>query len=63
MTKGLIVQAFFRIVVAKRPGKGLILHTDRGSQFGSHAFSRLLDQFDMKGSTSRKGNCWTTHRR
>ena len=29
MTKGLVIRALFRAVVAKRPDKGLILHSDR----------------------------------
>jgi len=34
---------------------GLIHHSDRGSQYASHA---LLKQHDMIPSMSRKGNCW-----
>ena len=43
---------------AKRPGKGLIHHSDRGSQYCSHAYQKLLRQFGMQASMSRKGNCW-----
>ncbi len=41
-----------------RPGKGLIHHSDRGSQYCSHAYQKLLSQFGMQTSMSRKGNCW-----
>jgi putative transposase len=58
LTKGLVIQALFRAVSTKRPQKGLILHSDRGSQYCSHAFARLLKQFDFKASMSRKGNCY-----
>lgn len=43
---------------AKRPGKGLIHHSDRGSQYCAHAYQKLLWQFGMQASMSRKGNRW-----
>ena len=57
MTQNLVMQALFRAVVAKRPGKGLIHHSDRGSQYCAHAYQKLLRQFGMRVSMSRKGNC------
>ena len=58
MTQNLVMQALFRGVAAKRPGKGLIHHSDRGSQYCAHAYQKLLRQFGMQVSMSRKGNCW-----
>jgi transposase InsO family protein len=58
MTKDLICKALFRAVTAKRPLAGLIHHSDRGSQYCSHDYQRLLKQFKMKPSMSRKGNCY-----
>ncbi len=58
MTQSLVMQALFRAVAAKRPGKGLIHHSDRGSQYCAHAYQKLLRQFGMQASMSRKGNCW-----
>ena len=58
MTTSLVSQALFRAVVAKRPGKGLIHHSDRGSQYCAHAYQQQLQQFGMQVSMSRKGNCW-----
>jgi putative transposase len=58
MTKGLVIQALFRAVSAKRPEEGLMLHSDRESQSCSHAFARVLKQFGMKPSMSHKGNCY-----
>jgi transposase InsO family protein len=46
--------AWFR----RRPEHGLIFHTDRGSQYCSHAFQRTLTEYGMQSSMSRKGNCW-----
>jgi putative transposase len=58
MTQQLVMQALFRAVATKRPSKGLIRHSDRGSQYCSHADQQLLRQFGMQPSMSRKGNCW-----
>ena len=58
MTQILVMQALFRAVAAKRPGKGLIHHSDRGSQYCSHAYQKLIRQFDTQVSMSRKGNYW-----
>jgi putative transposase len=58
MTQQLVMQALFRAVAAKRPGKELIHHSDRGSQYCSHDYQKLLRQFGMQVSMSRKGNCW-----
>jgi putative transposase len=58
MTKEIVMQAWMRAVAAKRPATGLIHHSDRGSQYCAHDYRRLLDQFGMKASMSRKGNCY-----
>jgi transposase InsO family protein len=42
----------------RRPSPGLIHHSDRGVQYASHAFRRLLKAHGMLGSMSRKGDCW-----
>ena len=33
-------------------------HSDRGSQYASHAFQDKLKEYGMLCSMSRKGNCW-----
>jgi transposase InsO family protein len=58
MTKNLVSQSLFRAVAAKRPVPGLIHHSDRGSQYCSHEYRKLLDQFHMRASMSRKGDCY-----
>lgn len=58
MTQNLVMQALFRAVAARRPARGLVHHSDRGSQYCAHAYQRLLRQFGMQASMSRKGNCW-----
>jgi transposase InsO family protein len=42
----------------RRPGSGLILHSDRGSQFASAAYRQLLAQHGLIASMSRPGNCY-----
>jgi transposase InsO family protein len=39
---------------------GLIMHTDRSSQYASHQYRNLLLAHGIKGSMSRKGDCWDT---
>lgn len=58
ITKNLVSQSLFKAVGAKRPGVGLIHHSDRGSQYCAYEYRKLLDQFKMKVSMSRKGDCY-----
>lgn len=58
MTKDLVMKALFRAVSTRRPAKGLIHHSDRGSQYCAHDYQKLLRQFGMQASMSRKGDCW-----
>ena len=58
LTKNLVSQSLFRAVAARRPAKGLIHHSDRGSQYCSYEYRNILDQFGLKASMSRKGNCF-----
>ena len=58
MTKNLVSQSLFKAVATKRPAKGLIHHSDRGSQYCSLEYRKLLVGFGMKASMSRKGNCY-----
>ena len=46
--------AWFR----RQPAPGLILHSDRGSQYCSREFRGLLSGYGMRSSMSRKGDCW-----
>jgi transposase InsO family protein len=58
MTQELTGQALFRAVQRKRPMPGLIHHSDRGSQYCAADYRMLVDQFGMKASMSRRGNCY-----
>jgi len=58
MKAGLVVDALHLAVWRRRPKAGLIVHSDRGSQYASKAYRRLLKTHGLIGSMSRKGNCW-----
>ena len=58
LTRNLVSQSLFKAVAAKRPTKGLIHHSDRGSQYCSHEYRNILERFGLKASMSRKGNCY-----
>ena len=62
MTHDLVGRALFRAVVAKKPPRGLIHHSDRGSQYCSRNYQKIIRQFGIVPSMSRKGNCSTTPR-
>jgi putative transposase len=54
----LVLRAFAMAVLSRRPPKGLLFHSDRGSQYASHAFREALQRAGMQQSMSRKGDCW-----
>ena len=58
ITKNLVSQSLFKAVGAKRPGAGLIHHSDRGVQYCAYEYRNLMDQFKMRASMSRKGDCY-----
>jgi transposase InsO family protein len=58
ITTDLVVKALDRALEKRTPSKGLILHSDRGSQYTSHMYQTKLWKSGIIGSMSRKGNCW-----
>jgi len=58
LTRNLISQSLLRAVATKRPEKGLLHHSDRGSQYCSHEYKSLLGQFGLEVSMSGSGNCF-----
>ena len=58
MTSEIVTDALTMAWFRRRPAAGLIHHSDRGSQYASHAFQRKLKAYGMTCSMSRKGNCW-----
>ena len=58
MRAELVTQALSMAIGQRQPAAGLIMHTDRGSQYGAESYRQLLTQHGMQPSMSRKGNCW-----
>jgi putative transposase len=58
LSTDLVLRAFWMAVMLRNPPKGLIFHSDRGSQYTSQAFVKALQSRQMVQSMSRKGNCW-----
>jgi transposase InsO family protein len=59
LTSTLVCDALQMALWHRRPPKGqLIHHSDRGVQYASKAFRKLLKRHGLFGSMSRKGDCW-----
>ena len=58
LTRNLVSQSLLQAVIARKPEKGLLHHSDQGSQYCSHEYQDLLRRFGMKVSMSRRGNCY-----
>jgi putative transposase len=58
MTSRLVVDALEMAVQRRLPGEDLLAHSDRGSQYASDHYQRLLGQHGITCSMSRKGDCW-----
>lgn len=58
MKKELVIDAFLMAVFRKNPGKGVIFHSDRGSQYASKEFGKVLNDYGFIPSMSGKGNCY-----
>lgn len=52
------IKAFKKAVINRWPGKGLLVHSDRGIQYASADFKKELKKNGFIQSMSRKGNCW-----
>lgn len=58
LKKDLALRALQRAIALRRPSPGLIQHTDRGSQYCSDDYQRLLKAHGIIPSMSGKGNCY-----
>jgi putative transposase len=58
MPAELVCTALQMAIASRAPAPGLIVHSDRGSQYASAAHQALLVKHKLTGSMSRKGNCW-----
>ena len=58
MTEQLITKAMEMAVSARGVTPGLIVHSDRGTQYRSNSYVGFLERLGVTRSMSRKGNCW-----
>lgn len=58
MTTALIKEALRMAVILQRPPRGLVFHSDRGSQYCSSEFQDALRNNGFRASMSRRANCW-----
>ncbi len=58
MKAGLVNGAMLMAIWKRKPAKGLIFHSDRGSQYASDSYRKILERHGAKASMSRKGDCW-----
>ena len=58
MRASLVCDALEMAITQRRPAPGLIFHADRGSQYTSGTFRKLLKEHHITQSLSRPGQCW-----
>ncbi len=58
MQAQLVNNALLMALWKRKPGEGLIWHTDRGSQYASASHREIIRDHAILQSMSRKGNCW-----
>ena len=58
MKAQLVCDALMMAIWLRRPKAGLVVHSDRGTQYASKTYRRLLKAHSFIGSMSRKGDCW-----
>lgn len=58
MKASLVNDALLMARFKRRPAAGLLVHSDRGSQYASKLYQKTLAQHQFVCSMSRKGNCW-----
>lgn len=58
MKKDLAIRALEMAINLRRPTKGCIFHSDRGSQYCSYDFQKKLQVHGVRPSMSGKGNCY-----
>lgn len=54
----LVYEAMTHAIESRTPGDDLLHHSDRGCQYASDRYQKLLQTHDIECSMSRKGDCW-----
>ena len=58
MSTGLAAKALIKAYNLRQPSKGLVFHSDRGSQYTSKHYRKLLRSYQMRASMGDVGACW-----
>ena len=58
MKRDLAIRALRMAIALRSPPRGCIFHSDRGSQYCSHDYQKILREHGFKASMSGKGNCY-----
>ena len=58
MTAYLVCHALNMAIRNERPSQGLTVHSNRGNQYCSHAYHKIIKQHRFKGLMNGKGNCF-----
>ncbi|EDW4374189.1 DDE-type integrase/transposase/recombinase [Salmonella enterica subsp. diarizonae] len=58
MTSDLVCRALMKAYNLRNPPNGLVVHTDRGSQYTGKRFQTLLKIYGMRSSMGDVGACW-----
>ena len=58
MKTDLVSKALIKAYNLRQPPKGLVFHSDRGSQYTSKNYQKLLQSYDMRASMGDVGACW-----
>ena len=57
MTTSLVSQALIKAYNLRKPPKGLVFHSDRGSQYTSGHYRKLLEKYEIRASMGDVGAC------
>ena len=58
MTAQLVIDALQMALWRRKPPRGLIVHSDRGSQYCSHDYQHLFSIHGLICSMSKRGDCF-----
>lgn len=58
MQAELVNNALLMALWKRKPNKGLIYHSDRGSQYAADSHKRIIKDHNIIQSMSASGNCW-----
>ena len=58
MKRDLALQTLRMAIALRGPPKGCIVHSDRGSQYCSHDYQKIVREHGLRPSMSGKGNCY-----